>query len=72
MHPNSKKYVVINEVTETTVVRRDRPIFRKVVCPECGGETGMFERDRPAGEPRAIAAAAGHAIICCRHQGEIE
>jgi hypothetical protein len=64
MHSNSKKYLVINELRETVVIKRTRLLFRKVYCPDCGSETGLFECDGSAGEPKL------HHLICDEHRGD--
>ncbi|HLA95852.1 MAG TPA: hypothetical protein VK612_09040 [Pyrinomonadaceae bacterium] len=63
MHTNSKKYLVISESRETTIVTRAKQIFRKAYCPQCGGETGLFWRDGDEHEP--------HVFICSKHTEEI-
>jgi hypothetical protein len=64
MHPNSKKFLVISETREITVITRNRPIFRKVHCPHCGMETGLFERES---QP-VYDAGNKHVFICLEHQ----
>ena len=62
MTAKGKTFLIVQQVRETTVVTADRPLFRKVYCPSCGRETGVFERD---GDGRANA----HVILCPEHAG---
>lgn len=64
MHSNSKKYLVIKELRETVVIKRTRLFFRKVHCPNCGSETGLFECDGLSSEPKL------HHLICGEHRGD--
>jgi transposase-like protein len=64
MHSNSKKYLVVNELRETVIIKRNRLIFRKVNCPHCGVETGLFESDTTHDEPKL------HQLICIGHRGD--